>query len=54
MLGVKQPRIKVIGRVPLGKTKKGRNRFPWDRKVDGKRLEPGKYLLTYRLLRDEP
>jgi hypothetical protein len=51
VLGVKQPRIKVVGRVPLGATKRGRNRFAWDGKVAGKRLKPGKYLLTYRLLR---
>jgi hypothetical protein len=51
ILGVKQPRIKVIGRVPLGKTKKGTNRFRWDLRVNGKRLKPGRYLLTYRLLR---
>ncbi|MDA0162468.1 hypothetical protein OM076_19500 [Solirubrobacter ginsenosidimutans] len=51
MLGVRQPTIKVVGRVPLGATKHGRNRFAWDGKVAGKRLPPGKYLLTYRLLR---
>jgi len=39
--------------VPLGKTKSGRNRFRWDGKVNGKRLKPGKYLLTYRLLRKD-
>ena len=53
MLGVEQPKIKVVGRVPLGKAKQGRNRFRWDGKVAGKRLKPGKYLLTYRLLRDD-
>ncbi len=53
MLGVEQPKISVVGRVPLGKAKRGRNRFRWDGKVAGKRLKPGKYLLTYRLLRDE-
>ena len=53
VLGVEQPKISVVGRVPLGKAKRGRNRFRWDGKVAGKRLKPGKYLLTYRLLRDE-
>ncbi|MDA0174523.1 hypothetical protein OJ998_35820 [Solirubrobacter taibaiensis] len=53
VLGVKQPKIKVIGRVPLGTAKQGKNRFNWNMKVDGKRLKPGKYLLTYRLLRGD-
>jgi hypothetical protein len=48
VLGVKQPKIKVVGRVPLGKAKRGRNRFTLT-----KRLKPGKYLVTYRLLRDD-
>jgi hypothetical protein len=42
---------KPIGRVPLGKARKGRNRFRWNRKVDGRRLKRGTYLLTYRALR---
>jgi hypothetical protein len=53
VLGVEQPRIKVVGRVPLGTAKTGRNRFNWDMRVNGKRLTAGKYLLTYRLLRGE-
>jgi hypothetical protein len=48
VLGVKQPRIKVVGKVPLGTAKQGRNRFALK-----KRLKPGKYLLTYRLLRGD-
>jgi hypothetical protein len=51
VLGVREPRIKVIGRVPLGRTRKGRNHLHWNGRVHGKRLEPGKYLLTFRLLR---
>ena len=51
LLGRKVPRIKQVGRVPLGKTRKGRNLFRWDGKVDGRRLKPGTYLLTYRALR---
>jgi hypothetical protein len=51
LLGRTVPRIKPVGRVPLGKTRKGRNRFRWNRKVDGRRLKRGTYLLTYRALR---
>jgi hypothetical protein len=51
LLGRSVPRIKPVGRVPLGKTRKGRNRFRWNGKVNGKRLKPGTYLLTFRALR---
>jgi hypothetical protein len=51
VLGVKEPRIQVIGRVPLGATRKGRNHLRWNGRVNGKRLKPGSYLLTFRLLR---
>jgi hypothetical protein len=53
LLGRTVPRIKQVGRVPLGKTRKGRNLFRWDGKVNGRRLKPGTYLLTYRALRRE-
>ena len=51
LLGRTVPRIKPIGRVPLGATRKGRNSFRWNGKVNGKRLKRGTYLLTYRALR---
>jgi hypothetical protein len=51
LLGVKVPRIKVIGRVPLGKLSNGRASFRWPAKVNGKRLKRGTYLLTFRSLR---
>jgi len=51
LLGRTVPRIKQVGRVPLGATRKGRNSFRWDGKVDGRRLKRGTYLLTYRALR---
>ena len=51
LLGRTVPRIKQVGRVPLGKTRKGRNRFRWNGKVNGKRLKRGTYLLTFRALR---
>jgi hypothetical protein len=51
LLGRRVPRIRPVGRVPLGRTRKGTNRFRWNRKVNGRRLKAGKYLLTYRALR---
>jgi hypothetical protein len=51
LLGRTVPRIRPVGRVPLGKTKRGLNRFRWNGKVEGKRLKPGTYLLTYRSLK---
>jgi hypothetical protein len=51
LLGRTVPRIKPVGRVPLGATRKGRNSFRWNGKVAGKRLKRGTYLLTYRALR---
>jgi hypothetical protein len=53
LLGRTVPKIKQVGRVPLGKTRKGRNLFRWDGKVNGKRLKRGTYLLTFRALRRE-
>ena len=53
LLGRKVPRIRQVGRVPLGKTRKGRNLFRWNGKVNGRRLKRGTYLLTYRALRRE-
>jgi len=51
LLGRTVPRIKPVGRVPLGKTRKGLNRLRWNRKVNGRRLKRGTYLLTFRALR---
>jgi hypothetical protein len=53
LLGRTVPKIKQVGRVPLGKTRKGRNLFRWNGKVNGRRLKPGTYLLTFRALRRE-
>jgi WD40-like Beta Propeller Repeat len=53
LLGRTVPRIKQVGRVPLGRTRKGRNRFRWNGKVNGRRLKRGTYLLTFRALRRE-
>jgi hypothetical protein len=51
LLGRTMPRIAVVGRVPLGRTVKGLNRFRWNGRVAGRRLTPGTYLLTYRALK---
>ena len=51
LLGRRTPRIRVVGRVPLGATVKGVNRFRWNGEVNGKRLSAGTYLLTYRALK---
>jgi hypothetical protein len=51
LLGRTTPRISVVGRVPLGPTRKGANRFRWNGKVNGRRLKRGTYLLTYRALK---
>jgi hypothetical protein len=51
LLGRTTPRIRVVGRVPLGRTVNGVNRFRWNGEVAGRRLTPGTYLLTYRALK---
>ena len=51
LLGLTVPKIKQVGRVPLGRTRKGGNLFHWNGKVNGRRLKPGTYLLTFRALR---
>ena len=51
LLGRSAPRLRVVGKVPLGTAKRGRNRFRWNGRVNGKHLRRGTYLLTYRSLR---
>ena len=51
LLGRSAPRLRVVGKFPLGTAKKGRNRFRWNGKINGKRLNRGTYLLTYRSLK---
>jgi hypothetical protein len=48
LLGHRAPRLRFIGRVPLGRFHKGRNRIHWDRRVNGKRLSRGLYQITLR------
>jgi hypothetical protein len=42
------PTLKPVGRVPLGTFKKGRGHVRWNGRVNGRRLEPGRYLVTVR------
>lgn len=51
LLGKRAPRLKLVGRVPLGKQRRGRARIPWDGKVNGRVLAPGRYQITMRRLR---
>ena len=39
---------KPVGRVPLGKFKKGRGHVRWNGRVNGRRLKPGRYQVTVR------
>jgi hypothetical protein len=43
------PRVRRVGRVPLGPARR-RNLFRWNGRVNGRRLAPGTYLLTFRAL----
>jgi hypothetical protein len=46
LLGRNVPKLRVIGKHRLGRAHKGTNRFRWNRRVAGRRLKPGTYLLT--------
>lgn len=49
VLGRRAPKLRMVGRVPLGTFKKDRkHRVRWDRTVGGRRLPPGRYLVTLR------
>jgi hypothetical protein len=49
VLGHKAPKLRFVGRVPLGRFKEGpRHRVRWDRRVNGRELRPGRYLVTVR------
>jgi hypothetical protein len=50
VLGRRVPRLKPLGRVPLGRARRGRNRFRWNGRVSGRRLRPATYVITYRVL----
>jgi hypothetical protein len=48
VLGRPAPRLRFLGRVPLGRFRRGHGTIAWDRRVDGKRLAPGQYQITLR------
>jgi hypothetical protein len=48
LLGKTVPKLRLVGRVPFGPQKAGRFRVRWDQKVNGRRLGPGRYLVTVR------
>jgi hypothetical protein len=50
VLGRTVPRLRRVGRVPLGAAAAGRNGFRWNGRVAGKRLKAGTYVLTFRTL----
>jgi hypothetical protein len=50
LLGRRMPRLQLVGRVPLGHFQRGHARIRWDRKVDGRKLQPGLYQITVRAL----
>lgn len=50
LLGRRRPRLQLVGRVPLGHFRRGHVRIRWDRKVDGRKLQPGLYQITVRPL----
>lgn len=51
LFGQRVPRLVSVGRVPLGRQKRGRVKIPWTGRVGGKRLRPGLYQITLRALR---
>lgn len=50
VLGRTVPRLRPVGRVPLGAARRGRNAFRWNGRVAGRRLAAGSYVLTFRTL----
>lgn len=50
LLGHRVPRLRYVGRAPLGRFKRGHPRIHWDRRVNGRKLPPGLYQITVRAL----
>jgi hypothetical protein len=48
VLGRQAYKLGPARRVPLGQFKKGRHAIRWDLRVDGRKLPPGRYLVTPR------
>ncbi len=50
LFGRTVPRIRAVGRVPLGVARSHRPHFRWNGRVNGRRLSAGTYYLTFRAL----
>jgi len=50
VLGRRAPRLRLVGRVPLGHFKRGRMSIHWSHRVNGRSLRPGLYQVTVRAL----
>jgi hypothetical protein len=50
LFGRTGPRLRVVGRFPLGKFGKGRHTTHWDFTVAGHQLPPGEYYVTLRAI----
>jgi WD40-like Beta Propeller Repeat len=50
VLGRRAPRLRLVGRVPLGHFTRGHKRIRWNHKVNGRSLPPGLYQVTVRAL----
>lgn len=48
LFGRRVPKLKLVGRVPLGKFKKGKGQVHWNLRVSGRRLPRGTYQVTPR------
>jgi hypothetical protein len=48
VLGRPGPRLRFLGRVPLGQFRRGHGVIRWSRRVNGKRLPRGRYQITLR------
>jgi hypothetical protein len=51
LLGRNVPKLRVVGRVPLGAFRRGRHQAHWDFAVNGHKLGPGKYYVTLRAIK---
>ncbi len=50
LLGRTVPKLRFVGRVPLGNFRKGGSKLHWDLRVNGRKLPPGRYHVTPRSL----
>jgi len=50
LFGHRVPTLRTVGRVPFGQFKRGHHKVRWNLRVNGRRLRPGTYLVTPRLV----